>query len=417
MLKAGGQVLGIRLLAIFLQFGFVWYVSRYLGDSVYGDFVIYMMITQFVGTIANLGLDILIVKRIGSLPSVDNTYNTLFLRRVTVLGVTLSIVMTFLLVSLINSLNPSYLPELPMWTYLLGAAFYGSMRLFVEYYRAIRWITLSTIFSYVIIPVLALVILWFIKVPAGELYSLVVTWNIATFAVIGIALLIKSFYSWGPPKKATAIQSTSTLIVDSLPFLATLFLVIAYGWVDKMVLRMYIDADVLGHYHIAYRFATMVFLPLMAFNTLLAPQISKAFHDGRSTSDLRAIIFRVLKWAMLFAGIAYLSFILLGKFILGIFSEAHILMYPVLLILSFGQLINVAAGPVGVVMKMTNLQTLYVKVMAVSLVLNLVLNLILVPSLGVYGAAISTSIGMIVINVGAWYLCKRRLGLSTGIID
>jgi len=84
--------------------------------------------------------------------------------------------------------------------------------------------------------------------------------------------------------------------------------------------------------------------------------------------------------------------------------------------LSFGQLINVAAGPVGVVMKMTNLQTLYAKVMGVSLILNLVLNLILVPSLGVYGAAISTTIGMIVINVGAWYLCKRRLGLSTGIV-
>jgi len=416
MLKAGGQVLVIRLLAIFLQFGFVWYVSRYLGDTVYGDFVIYMMITQFVGTLANLGLDILIVKRISALPSLDNSYNSAFLKKVTLVGVTLSIVVTFLLVSLVNSVNPSYLPELPLWTYLLGAAFYGSMRLFVEYYRAIRWITISTIFSYVIAPALSLIILWFIKVPAGELYSLVVIWNIAMFTVIGAALLIKSFYSWKPSKTKSTLASSSSLIVESFPFFATLFLVIAYGWVDKMVLRMYIDADVLGHYHIAYRFATMVFLPLMAFNTLLAPQISRAFHDGKSTQQLRAIIIRVLKWAMLFAGIAYLSFIIIGKFILGIFSDAHVLMYPVLLILSFGQLINVAAGPVGVAMKMTNLQTLYAKIMAVSLVLNLILNLLLIPLFGVYGAAISTTFGMIVINAGAWYLCKKRLGLSTGIV-
>lgn len=417
MLKAGGQVLVIRLLAIFLQFGFVWYVTRYLGDSVYGDFVIFLMITQFVGTLANLGLDILIVKRIGSLKSLDNRYNTKFLKRVTVIGVSLSLVFTFLVVTLINSIDPEYLPLLPMWTYLLGAAFYGSMRLFVEYYRAIKWITLSTILSYVITPFLATIVLWFIKVPLGDLYSLVVTWNIVMFVVIALALLIKSLYAWKPSPENNTLTSTSSLIVDSFPFLATLFLVIAYGWVDKMVLRMYLDAAVIGHYHIAYRFASMVFLPLMAFNTLLAPQVSKAFHENRSAGDLRAIIYRVLKWAMVFSVIAYLGFIFLGKSILGVFSDAHVLMYPVLLILSFGQLINVAAGPVGVVMKMTNLQSVYAKVMAWSLVLNLILNFLLVPSFGVYGAAIATAIGMIVINVGAWYLCKKRLGLSTGIID
>ncbi len=417
MLKAGGQVLVIRLLAIFLQFAFVWYVTRYLGDSVYGDFVIFMMITQFIGTLANLGLDILIVKRIGSLGSIDNSYNTAFLKKVTLIGVSLSIVATYIAVTLINYIKPDYLPILPMWTYLLGAAFYGSMRLFVEYYRAIKWITLSTILSYVITPTLAVAILWFIKAPVGELYSLVVTWNGVMLAVISIGLLIKSHHTWQSPTEHHTIASTSRLIIDSFPFLATMFLVIAYGWVDKMVLRIYLDAAVIGHYHIAYRFSTMVFLPLMAFNTLLAPQISRAFHEHRPAAELRAIIYRVLKWAMVFSMIAYFGFILLGKYILGVFSEAHVLMYPVLLILSFGQLINVAAGPVGVVMKMTNLQSLYAKVMAWSLVLNLVLNLLLVPRYGVYGAAIATSTGMIMINVGAWYLCKKRLGLSTGIID
>ena len=417
MLRAGGQVLAIRLVAILLQFGFVWYISTYLGDSVYGDFVIYLMITQFVGTMANLGLDVLIVKKIGAISPIDNSYNTKLVRKMSIVGVSLSIILTFLLVTILHSLIPGYLPALPMWTYLVGASFYGLMRLFVEYYRSIRWITLSTFLAYVIAPTIAIIILWMIKVPEGALYALVVTWIIAMSFVLLSALLVKWFYPWSKLDTSQKTQSTKALIFLSFPFLMTLFLVFLNGWVDKMVLRFYIESDVLGQYFVAYRLAAMVFLPLMAFNTLLAPRISQAYQSQQSSSQLRAIIWDVLRWAMLFASIGFLLFVLLGKYLLGIFSEQHVLMYPVLLILSIGQLVNVAAGPVGVVMKMTKLQNLYAKVMGVSVLVNFTLNIILIPCFGVYGAAIASAVGLICINVGAWWLCKQRLGLSTGMVE
>ncbi len=417
MLRAGGQVLAIRLVAILLQFGFVWYISTYLGDSVYGDFVIYLMITQFVGTMANLGLDVLIVKKIGAINPIDNTYNTKLVRQMSMVGVSLSVALTFLLVTTLYSIAPGYLPVLPMWTYLVGASFYGLMRLLVEYYRSIRWITLSTILAYLIAPTIAVIILWMIKVPAGALNALVVTWIIAMMFVIVCAFLIKLFYQWPKTESSPKLQSTKSLIFLSFPFLMTLFLVFLNGWVDKMVLRFYIESDVLGQYFVAYRLAAMIFLPLMAFNTLLAPRISEAYQLQKSSSQLRTIIWDVLRWAILFASIGFVLFVLLGKYLLGIFSEQHVLMYPVLLILSVGQLINVAAGPVGVVMKMTKLQNLYAKVMCVSVFVNFILNIILIPSFGVYGAALASAVGLICINVGAWWLCKQRLGLSTGVIE
>ena len=416
MLRAGGQVLAIRLVAILLQFGFVWYISTYLGDSVYGDFVIYLMITQFVGTMANLGLDVLIVKKIGAINPIDNRYNTKLVRSMSFVGVSLSVVLTFILITLLHTFVPDYLPDLPMWTYLVGASFYGLMRLLVEFYRSIRWITLSTILAYLIAPMIAIIILWMIKAPEGALYALVVTWIIAMSFVLICAILIKWFYPWSKTESSPKLESTKSLIFLSFPFLMTLFLVFLNGWVDKMVLRFYIESDVLGQYFVAYRLAAMVFLPLMAFNTLLAPRISEAFQNEQSSSQLRSIIWDVLRWAMLFASIGFVLFVLIGKYVLGIFSEQHVLMYPVLLILSFGQLVNVAAGPVGVVMKMTKLQTLYAKVMGASVLVNFILNIILIPRFGVYGAAIASAVGLICINIGAWWLCKQRLGVSTGVI-
>lgn len=415
MLKAGGQVLIIRLLALLLQFGFIWYITNHLGDNVYGEFVIFLMLTQFVGTSANLGLGTYLVKHIGaSYPNLNQSYTKL-LRLTLAATIAVSILASLTIVHAIQYFLPNYLPDLPLWTFILGSSAYGFMVVFVEYFRAFRWITLSSILSYLIAPCIALVILWLFKVPADSIYPLVMAWLVALSLIVGFSITWKQIVH----KSSKAIEqrkSVSSLLGYSFPFLLASLLVFFNEWIDKMILNAYVSPDIIGQYHVAFKFATFVSLPLMAFNTLLAPKIAAAF-ERKSKAKLRSDIYYVLQWSFGLAVLVILFYLVFGKWLLSIFGDTFDSMYPILIVLSVGQLVNVVAGPVGVVMKMTNQQATYAKVMLGSVIINAILNLILIPSLGALGAAIASAIGLISVNLVSWYICNRNLNINVGLIS
>ncbi len=413
MLRAGGQVLIIRLLALLLQFGFIWYITNYLGDNIYGEFVIFLMITHIIGTSANLGLGTYIVKHIGAhYPNTQQSYSRLLGTSLACTSI-VSIGVTTLVVSLLHTLIPGYLPTLPLWTYLLGSLAYGFMVIFVEYFRAFRWITLSSVLSYLVAPSIALVILWLFKVPGDSLYPLVLAWLTA------IGLIVAFAFTWrlivqDRDSQSNTRESVASLLGYSLPFFLATMLVFCNEWIDKMILNAYVAPEVIGHYHVAFKFASFVSLPLMAFNTLLAPKIAASF-ESKDRSKLRKDIVYILTWSLGLALFVLVTYLLFGRWILDIFGESFSSMYTILIILSIGQLVNVIAGPVGVVMKMTNLQHIYVKVMLASVLINALLNLVLIPTLGALGAAIGSSIGLITVNLLSWYICKRNLNISVGL--
>jgi O-antigen/teichoic acid export membrane protein len=57
------------------------------------------------------------------------------------------------------------------------------------------------------------------------------------------------------------------------------------------------------------------------------------------------------------------------------------------------------------------------KGLAVSAILNVVLNLLLVPLLGIIGAAMATALSLITWNVLLWWAVRQRLGINSLAFD
>ena len=100
--------------------------------------------------------------------------------------------------------------------------------------------------------------------------------------------------------------------------------------------------------------------------------------------------------------------IVFGDYILHIFGEEFITGYTVLVILCIGQFINVATGSVGQILAMTNREKLLRKCVVYGTVINLLLNIVLVPNYGMIGAAIATSIAWTITNVMALFFVKEQ---------
>src|SRR5690606_671180 len=82
-----------------------------------------------------------------------------------------------------------------------------------------------------------------------------------------------------------------------------------------------------------------------------------------------------------------------------------------LIILSTAELINVVAGGAGIVLVMTGHPNRWLRIRVVALLIKIVLNILLIPTLGIIGAAISTMCGVITLVSLGLLDVRRTLGL------
>jgi hypothetical protein len=108
--------------------------------------------------------------------------------------------------------------------------------------------------------------------------------------------------------------------------------------------------------------------------------------------------------------------VLFGAEILTLFGPTFSAGHTALVILVFGHLVRAGTGLVGDLLGLTGHQKLNAWVLALSAVLNVILNALLIPRYGIAGAAAATAVSMAFWNVGLWLLGRRKLGVDTSII-
>ncbi|HBH60318.1 MAG TPA: hypothetical protein DDX85_00955, partial [Nitrospiraceae bacterium] len=103
-----------------------------------------------------------------------------------------------------------------------------------------------------------------------------------------------------------------------------------------------------------------------------------------------------------------------GKYILRYFYgpefEAG---YVVLVILTLGQMIKAGAGLIGVLLQMTGEHKVYMKVNIILGIINIILNILLVPSYGMTGAAVATAFCLVMVDIICIFIIHKRLSILT----
>lgn len=186
---------------------------------------------------------------------------------------------------------------------------------------------------------------------------------------------------------------------------------------DILMLGLFTTAAEVGIYRVAVQASTFVSFGLQAMNMVVAPQFAHlhALGDTRRlqrvvTASARAILFLTLPAVLLFA--------LYGKPLLKlVFGAEFAAAYTPLVILALGQLVNSAAGSVGFLLNMTGHERDTARGMAVAAGGNVVLNLILIPPLGVNGAALATASTLALWNLLLWRAVQHRLGINSMAFD
>src|SRR5690606_18332622 len=136
--------------------------------------------------------------------------------------------------------------------------------------------------------------------------------------------------------------------------------------------------------------AELVAFALVIVNTVAAPHIAR-LHAIGGVEQLQWLVTRCAQLSLLGALPTALVMLLAGDIVLRlVFGGGYQVGYSALAILSVGQLFNVAMGSVGLILNMTGHERETAKGVAIAVLVNVPLNLALIPLLGMTGAAMAT---------------------------
>lgn len=216
--------------------------------------------------------------------------------------------------------------------------------------------------------------------------------------------LVTSIQVWVGFSRLTGSQTYSTGLRDILGRSAPMALsAISYFMmqsVDIMLLGKYLPFSDVAHYGVAVKLATTVSLVLISVNVIIAPQISQ-FYAGDRLEELKRTVRKGAQLIMLFTVPGLLLLSLLAAFLLGLFGSEYVSAKEALWILLIGQFVNSFCGPAAIYLNMTGRQMRVQFILLGGLVLNVVLNLWLIPIYGLVGAALATAISMATWNLVA----------------
>jgi O-antigen/teichoic acid export membrane protein len=186
--------------------------------------------------------------------------------------------------------------------------------------------------------------------------------------------------------------------------------------VDILMLGVLRDTAEVGVYQVATRGADCVHLVLMAVNAVLSPTVSSVYASGQF-DRLQRLMTQSARLVLLCSLPIGLAFIVWGKWILTtVFGPEFGAGATPLAMLSAGQLVNAAAGSVGLLLTMTGNERYTVRGVGVAAVLNIVLNAVLIPAWGGFGAAVATVTSLVTWNALLVFWAHRRLGIHGTVL-
>lgn len=207
------------------------------------------------------------------------------------------------------------------------------------------------------------------------------------------AVLSRQFWGFAAPRGAAAVLD------------------LALTWSDVLIVGALLSAREAGVYAAVSRFALSGTLVLQAMRLATAPRFSALFATRRE-QEAGALYRSSTVWVVLASWPLYLVLALFAPVVLRLFGPEFVVGAGTLSIIALGMLVNVGTGSVQTVLLMAGRSSWLLGNKAAALAVNLTLNLLLVPRLGIEGAAIAWAAAIAVDNLSALLQVRFVLRLS-----
>lgn len=211
-------------------------------------------------------------------------------------------------------------------------------------------------------------------------------------------------------RTAEAEYRTREWLKSAVPFLVIGGAGIINNQTDIIMLGWFRDAREVGIYRVATQGGVFVSFFLQAATAVLAPHFARMY-ASRDIARLRQLYRKSTLLIFLASLPVALILVTAGeRLIFVIFGSAYSDAALPLAILAGGYLVNGVFGPVGLLLLMVGRERVTARLLWLSAILNIVLNLALIPRYGAAGGALSTAFTVALYHAMLRYRVRRDVG-------
>lgn len=245
-----------------------------------------------------------------------------------------------------------------------------------------------------------------------------------TFYVLGTSseiVLFSVFMLWAyikysPYKFTYSVKTIKKLFVVSYPFISSAILVTIYGQTDKIMLKSMLDSSSVAYYSVSLTLAGAISIIPAALIEGFRPDImSFKIKDEQMYQKRLRQLYGIVFWLCT----AYCLFITIfaKPIILLLYGEKYLPAVPALAIIVWYTSFSYF-GAINNMYLVAEKKTKWVQVITLfGAVINIILNAVLIPILGILGASVASLITQVVSNFGIQSLIPQLRGNFKLIIE
>jgi len=215
-----------------------------------------------------------------------------------------------------------------------------------------------------------------------------------------------------PPGPKT--YEVKTWFSVSLPILIVEGFYLLLTNIDIILLQQFRSPDDVAVYYAAAKTLALISFVHFAVSAAVGHRFSE-YHVTKDHDRLRDILTDSIRWTFWASLVTSVVMLAMGKQLLSLFGLRFVDGFHLMLILVAGLMARASVGPIERLLSMLGEQRACAAVYATAFVLNVVLCVVLIPPMGVDGAAVATSTALIVESIMLFVVTKRRLGFHVFI--
>lgn len=197
------------------------------------------------------------------------------------------------------------------------------------------------------------------------------------------------------------------IIKYSLPVTLSTVSLYLLSSIDIFFLKYFFGDNYVAYYSVAFKIISFISVAINAIGLSVATALAYNFKQG-DLDALKQILKSSAKLMFYFSMTFSILVVIFSKFILTVFGKEYLISQETLILLTLGNLIASISGNTYMYLLMTNKGKILGKLIFSAVIINIVLNLVLIPSFSLKGAAISSIVSILFWNyLGAYYIYKQ----------
>jgi len=380
-------------------------IARYLGINAFGEYMFVIALVSLVLSFSCSGLEIIVVRELAkNNEEASRIFGTVLFSRWILIGMVLPAIIVITII-----VNVSFIIKLTIIIASISQITSSTCNIYITVFRAFEKMEYETLVTFIYRLIYLAAILTVILLNLGFT---------AIFIALFIASILRTFLTKGivrakffRPKLILNIKAIKYFLNESIVLGFAVFTIFAVARIDVLLLKLFRGAEDVGIFNAAYALILQLQILSASFVGAIMPLLSRY---GDSSPELFITTYKnALKFILFFSfPLVTLFFYFSNGIIHNLYGKGFEMATVALQILIFGCIFSFLNVLFDNILIAINKQVLVTFGQLSCLLVNLTLDLLLIPKYGYIGACVGTLAAYVVVAGIGFYFLHKNLGIS-----